>query len=91
MGAKRDEVGKTRRALAKALGEAGYDVKPQRIRQMYGTRSYRPLALWRWEVAARRRLDGRVVMIRSWGTMGACVRRGIDDPAASVVIQARGR
>ena len=90
MGAKRDEVGKTRRALAKALGEAGYDVDPQHIRQMYSTRSYRPLALWRWEVAARRRLDGRVVMIRSWDTMGACVRHGIDDPAASVVVQARG-
>lgn len=32
MGAKRDEAGKTRIALARALGEAGYDVDPQHIR-----------------------------------------------------------
>lgn len=91
MGAKRDEAGKTRIALAKALGEVGYDVDPQHIRQMSTGLSPRPLALWRWEAAARRRLDGRMVTIRSWDTMGACVRRGIEDPAASVIVQARGR
>lgn len=91
MGAKRTEVGKTRAALAKALREAGYDVDPQRIRQVFGARSHRPLALWQWEAAARRRLDGAMVTIRSWDTMGACVRRGIEDPAASVIVQARGR
>ena len=73
MGAKQTEAGKTRIALAKALGEAGYDVDPQHIRQVYSTRSYRPLARWQWEVVARRRLDGAMVTIRSWDTMGACV------------------
>lgn len=89
MGAKRTEAEKTRRALAKALGEAGYDVKPQHIRQMSTTLSPRPLALWRWQTAARRRFDGAMVMIRSWDTMGACARRGIDAPADDVIVYAR--
>ena len=88
MGAKRTEAEKTRAALAKALGAAGYDVKPQYIRQRRDGDVARR-HLWRWEAAARRRLDGHMVTIRSWDTMGACARRGVDEPTVEGVVRAR--
>jgi hypothetical protein len=89
MGAKQKGPGRVRVALARMLGEAGYNVDPQDIRQRKpGEISYeRPL--WSWEVTARRRADGAPVTIQSWNTMGACASRGMDDPAVSVIVRAR--
>lgn len=78
MGAKRTEAGKTRIALAKALGEAGYDVDPSDLFPQRGAwRTNRRLDVCRWEATVRRRSDGLHLAVLCWDTMTECVRRGI--------------